>query len=1003
MNFARPLFSARIVWSAAAITLSGPTASLIQAQQPVVGMDEQDSVKAGAFVAQGKYEEAAALYEKIPVNYPTSPFIPESYFRLGYVGLLSGQYDRGIAALRKCLSTKNVPPIIQERASSLIPQIIAAKAGKLEQDDPTRTIGLQDAVKEFDSFIAKFPQSEEIEYANLGKARAFYSMQKFEDACVPLKLNLTKFPKSPSVLDTQFMLAMVLSTQGSVAMQKATAKDPAADAAYDEAIKYLADIIRKNTDMALSNDAQFQLGEVLSARGSFDKSDAKKGLLKKALLAYRAVQPKDRIVQAQMVRMNAFKQARDNAAKANDPTTMAKMDALLRLEQEKIVALNERADRVLPTKIKVAQIYLGMERYDEVRVLLRSIEDQVQEPDQKKQVAYMIALTYAVQNLTDKAVENFDKFMASYSGDPIAENLPILLGNAFDVHGEPDKAMKYYNLQGELYPNSTLKADSVMRQALALIPLERYDEALAVLSKFIAEKPTKEQGAAAEFGIATIYKKTEKNDQALASFLKVRDTYAGTAQSEQAAYWVGELTYSHKRDAKAAVAEIQKFVTDYPNSVMAPGAMLVLGQAQGASGDKAGALKTLKTVAEKFPKTDAAPSSYFIRASLHQKDGERKDIKAVMKEFIDAYPESADLYKAYDYIAQIQAAEKSPLEAVATYEEFMKKKEADPSNSKALVKISALWKKYAEDQGAYISLKDDQKTEWKKGVDNAISNSERILEKYPESAEVALAMQSLLAGQKFMLAAKLKAEKDLEHYFQDLAKKFEAKPETKNKILFTLAGYLWDKAQNNPIMEDKTRDLMTAAYDPSLVYAPADLDLYGAALLKKKDLGKIQKISEKLATDYPVPAGSTPEKASLLVRDAQSISLYLAAKALQLQPGKTAEAAAKFAELKAAYPTSNKGLEADYGIAEGEFAKKNYDEALKRLEPVVKAILGPPNLRARAMLLIGQINEQKGGKDGIDAAINNYIKVGTLFPAELELAPEGWWRGAQLIEKKMNK
>ncbi|MDB6153868.1 MAG: repeat-containing protein, partial [Chthoniobacteraceae bacterium] len=58
------------------------------------------------------------------------------------------------------------------------------------------------------------------------------------------------------------------------------------------------------------------------------------------------------------------------------------------------------------------------------------------------------------------------------------------------------------------------------------------------------------------------------------------------------------------------------------------------------------------------------------------------------------------------------------------------------------------------------------------------------------------------------------------------------------------------------------------------------------------------------------------------------------------------------------------------------------------------------NLRARAMLLVGEISEAKGQPDG---AINNYIKLGTLFPAESELAPEGLWRGAQLLEKKINK
>jgi hypothetical protein len=42
---------------------------------------------------------------------------------------------------------------------------------------------------------------------------------------------------------------------------------------------------------------------------------------------------------------------------------------------------------------------------------------------------------------------------------------------------------------------------------------------------------------------------------------------------------------------------------------------------------------------------------------------------------------------------------------------------------------------------------------------------------------------------------------------------------------------------------------MQGAYDPGLIYAPADLDLYGSALIQKKQFDEAEKVYAKLAAD----------------------------------------------------------------------------------------------------------------------------------------------------------
>ena len=67
-----------------------------------------------------------------------------------------------------------------------------------------------------------------MEAANYGKGVALYQAGRYEDAATALRANLQAFANSPSVLDSQYLLALTLGTLANVTMQKATAKDATA-------------------------------------------------------------------------------------------------------------------------------------------------------------------------------------------------------------------------------------------------------------------------------------------------------------------------------------------------------------------------------------------------------------------------------------------------------------------------------------------------------------------------------------------------------------------------------------------------------------------------------------------------------------------------------------------------------------------------------------------------------------------------------------------------------
>ncbi len=972
-------------------------------------LDVQQNDKASALLNAQKYAEAYTAYEAIPKNYPTSIYVPEATFRMGYIDFLLGNYDKSVATLEKVPNLKNVTPEQKSAALALAPQVLTAKASKLGPDDPARKAAFQDAVSKFDIFLKEFPNAEEAESATYYKALALYQIGQYDDAVTALKGSVQKFAASPTVLDSQYLLALTLGTLATTKAQKATTADPSINANYDDAEKFLNDIITKQTDIALVNDARLQIGELSFAHAAFLKDAAqRKAMLTKALDYYRLVAPKEAVIQAQTLRIKRFEDEQIAIGKRADTVGYKRMQRVIEKEREKLATFQERPDQTVLAKFKSGQAFFQLGRYDEARVIFEFVKPFITDADQVKQLALNVALSYAVEDfdpkvspaaaakaandkLSDLAVKAYTDFRSAYSHDPIGDNLALLVGARF-IEEDPEKAIGYFKESLDDYPNGRFKIQALTQQAAALTRLQKYDEALNLFKKTQAESPSKEISAAAEFGIATVHRSTGKLDDAIKEFKQVRDQYAGAPEAEQAAFFLAQ-TIQEKGELKAAVPELQAFLKKFPESTLAPMALYTQAQIQLQLGQKKEALATFKDVSTKYPQSDVGSYSYFDRARAANGDQHFEECVAIMKAFIAAYPNSPQLYDAYDFMAQIDVAQSKPADAIAVYEEYVNQKSTDVNTPRALLRIAGLWQGMLEKLPSYIALNVDQRKDWEQDSANALAAAEKVVDQFPESPQVALALDSLLESQKRRVKAKLMTQADVEKYFQDLSKKFESKPSTRSKVIFTLARDTFDQDKAKAIQE------MSTAYDPILRYAPRDLDLYGEALLQSNKLDDARKVYEKLATDYPTPKGVDPTKAPRDVQEAQAISLFGAGRVLQEQK-KSAESKEKFDTLKQMYPWSPKLLEANYGIAASLFEQKNYPDALKLLVAVTRSSQAPSELRAKSMFLLAKINE---AQQDYSAAINNYLKIEADFgrgaPA---LSAEGLWRGAQLLEKEGN-
>lgn len=939
---------------------------------------------------QNRYADAVPIYERLLKSYPNSEGAGGAQIHLAYSLFFSGRYQPAIDQLHKVLDNPATPPEMQELCGSLLPQVLSQEAGLAPADDPKRKAGYESAIREFGTFIQKFPKSPDVETALYGRAVASYQIARYADAERDLRQSIAVYPRSENADDSAFLLALTLGSEANLIMAD-PGKAGAAIKDYEEARTLLGDVINKKADLALDNDAQFQLGATLLAQGAASPEAARPSLLEQALAAYRAVQPREPMIAAQTARIARLRDQRLAEAKKGagaDKGIIRQLESRVSREQGKLAALQGKDDPVLTARLQCAAVFYQQNRYDETRVLMNTLAPVATRPEDEKTILYFTALSYAGQNNQPKAVDAYDRFQAKYAGDPIAENLPLVLGGMFMGGATPDasRANKYFAEFTKFYPQSKLRDVAMLQQASTSASLHRYDEALQTIDAFLKTSPKRELLVAAEITRARVLKDKGDLAGALAAYRKVRDSFADRPEAEEAAFFVGFVDLQ-KKDVPGALAELKAFLAKYPAGKLAPSALLTQAQAQLASNAKEAALGSLAEVITKFASSPEAAAAYFQRANLYIGDRKFDEVIKTLTEFVDKYPDDPQTYLAYDRIAAVQLQSNQPADAVATYQRFIDRSPTSPAAPEALGKLAGVWLRSARQMGSYIVLGAAQREVWNKDLAAGIAACEKQLGAYPDAPATALGLQTLLEFQRLLIEARVKTLAQVEDYFRALETKFDASPAAKRRIIFQAASLTLDK---NPA---ETLSDLRSAYDPVIKYSPADLDLY-AGLLLGSDPDAAGAVFQKLAADYPDPPGVAPSQAPQDVQDAQAIVLY-GTGTLAAKKGDLAAAARAFETLKKTYPRSSKAPQADLGIAQNLVNQGKPDQAMPLLAEVAKSPTAPLATRAEGMMLLARIQQDKGQVGALDT----YLKIQAFYPSAAQ-APEALWLGAQLLEKQ---
>jgi len=950
---------------------------------------------------QGNYEEAREAYQQLIKDYATDLLVPVATVQMGFADFFLGNFDSSIAILENAMTDETVPSELLPAIAGFIPQVYAAKAAAMDPDEEGRRAAFETAIERFTKYLENYPGGDQIESVTYGRALAKYQIEDFDGAVQDLEANMRNFPQSPTVQDSENLLALTLATIGSRELRKGEEGDRAkGQALYNRAKSLLKGIIDRQTNLVLVNDARFQLAEILFSEAAFAPEDERPELYAQAMEAYRAVAPNEEMIAMQEEVLAGFPE-RMRRVMTNIPARR-NLERELAREQRRLGELMGKSDMISTAGLKMGEIYFSKNDLNKARVVLRHIRPFLEKEEDQKRALYFLTLSYILQNVEDRALEHYDLFMEHYKGAPIGQNLPIGMGNMYLNHPNPavrdaNKAIQYYDESLEIYPDGPFAGLTTVTKAGAQVSLGQTEEAKKTFEAFLEGNPSPDEALVARVGLGDIYIRTRQWDKAIEAYQNVIDQFAGRPQQADAEYWIAVAT-QQKGDHAAAIPLLQEVIEKYPDNSFTPNAIYALAGSQVPTGDTDGALATLEDLAERFPDSPPAPSSYFLRSQLLATQGKIEESDQPMRDFIERYPEAETLYNAYDWIAQNAYRAGNWEEALDKYQAYVDQNPHSAKAASALLRIADISRQWAESLGRFAALSTDERTVWQERLDRSLKAAEMLVGQYSDSQELPLGIQSMMSTQQLLVGADLKSANAVEAFMQTLADR-SGSFETRSKILFGLSSWV---AGSDP---ERALLIMQEAYDPDVVYAPADLDIYATGLLGAGNIEGAEAVFQKLQQDYPNPPGVEPNAAPPLIQHAQAISMFGIGRVAQ-EREQTAEAAEYFRRLKELYPWSPKVLEAEIGILEAEFAAGGLDEVQARIPGLIRHPNATADIRAKAMHLGGKIMKKRyetatdpQEKDRhLAAAIDYFIKIDYNYEGVPAIAASGLWEGGQLLE-----
>lgn len=741
------------------------------------------------------------------------------------------------------------------------------------------------------------------------------------------------------------------------------------------AAKLFSEIVDAGTDIPLKNEALFQLAEILFNQGKYED----------ALDDFRQVLPKAEVIELQRRKVNDI--MGELRASVGDQNRFKAIQRYLRNEQVKLAQMESKSDQYVDAAVKSATIYNFQQKPDEARILLNHFMPHFQGA-QIQSAQYQLVLSYAQQGLMPQAEKAKADFFAKFGQVPEGDQFGLVFGYAYLNQGDYDKAEKAFQESLDAYGEKHRSfAEVLAGQAMVFRTQGKLKEAADVFTNYLAKNPTSDLAESVMFQLGTTQMEMKEFDNAIKTYREYVEKYPkGQYQLDarlQIARSLLEKAPNDNAVAEEAIKELKELLAQNPPAKTAALANYFIGQTYERLGKPEEAVKAYAENVAKYPDERTSLISAYQIALVWQKARKVPEMIAAFEDLIKKYPDSDLAPQAHMAIARQLENEKKFEEARVKYAQIVEKYKELPIAADAQERIFFTWFDMAAGMGRPITFTQQQRDDYTRLINEAITSSEALLEKFPNSPQTGNALTNIMRAKQTLAAAKLGGDTDLNAYLGRLAEKFSAQQNLKAQILFTQAGILQQAGKQKEALEVFEKIL---AETPDAPLSADNLDRYGRSLIANGKIDEAKKVYERIMESF----ANSPRSL-----DKGVFGLGL----VYYTQEKFDEAERQFAEMKEKYPWSPLAGDATYYLGMVRIKQGKFDEAIKIFESVAGSRGSSNEAKARALIGAG---DAEAARNDFNKALGNYVKVTLFYESLVDAAAEALFKAAQM-NQKLNK
>ncbi|MEK7382645.1 MAG: tetratricopeptide repeat protein, partial [Elusimicrobiota bacterium] len=475
---------------------------------------------------------------------------------------------------------------------------------------------------------------------------------------------ISQFPKSPRVLDAEFMvgeayLQHALSILKAEAAAKRTSsarllapKNPAAAKALSDAQKAFA-AASEDKNSGLGPSAQYRLGEAAYNDKDWEKAVSEfKEVERRHPKAYINPEALMGIIYADLA-LEQFSQAEANLFLLGEtfPTFLKEPTVLY---AQGIVALH-RGD------------YPNAER------ALKSVKSA--------EAQYYLGKTYLLSRRAYLAAAAFENLIRDYPESDLKEEAQFFIGDSFFLAEDFNGAISKYQKFISLYPESPLRVSALFRIGSSYFQKKDYMEARANFQAVLDRYPKDFFAPLAQFFIAESHLISKQTREALFAFTKVITQHPDAVKIAPLAFFKLSWCQYQVGDYMQAIQTGNNFTAQYPNHVLAKNVYLIMGNAQLALKRYSEATTSFQRIIDLAPSSDIAEQALF---SILKSQYDQKAFNSILTsyQFIFRHlPPSKSKWRSisYLYAAEAYLALNQVDEAKVIYEMILKVYPDDPA------------------------------------------------------------------------------------------------------------------------------------------------------------------------------------------------------------------------------------------------------------------------------------------------------------------------------------